>query len=433
MVLAVLLGGALVVALRPSPLLLEVGPVGRGAVEAYVAEEGRLRLAQEYVVSMPVPGDLQRIALEVGDAVTAGDVVARLDDFALQRELAGLEALLAQGAAQVEGVGVQKPKPEDLASSAERVRAAAHAAAVARREVEIAGVRLEQAARAQARAEALAAQGIASPAEAEDAAAARRAAAAQQAAAAQALQARESEETLARLAAQRLAGSMDDNEYQRRVHEAEMARVRAERAVVLDRIEKTLLRAPADGVVLEKYETSARPLPAGAPLLRLGDPAGLEIECDVLSDEVVAVRPGNPVEILGGGVPVERARGTVRQVYPAAFTKRSSLGIEQQRVRVIVDFDHAGLGLRPGTRVDLRIVTARRADVLTVPDRAVFREGGEHHVFRVRDGRAERVAVRLGIRNEHTAEVVSGLGEGDTVVYEPTTTLHAGARVAPSD
>lgn len=428
-ILAVIFGAALYVALRPAPLLLEIGPAAVGPIREFVGEEARTRLPHEYLIAMPEHGDLLRIPLMVGDRVEAGDVVARLDDFAVQRELAGIEALIAQAAAQVAGVDVQKPKPEDLESTAVRVREAEHATAIARRELEIAAARLEQAARERERARALLEQGILSPADHEAAETLHRTAAQQHAAAVQAVQLRESETQLARLAERRLGGSIDDNEYLRLAHEAEIARLETQREILLHKIERTLLRAPVGGVVLDKYEESARALPAGAPLMRLGDPAHLEIECDVLSDEIGAIRAGNPVELIGAGIPFEHARGAVRQVYPAAFTKRSSLGIEQQRVRVIVEFDNSGIGLVPGARLDLRIVTARKDAALIVPDRAVFREGGQHYVFRVIDGRAERVPVRVGLRNDSDAEILDGLAAGDLVVHEPTTALAEGMRV----
>lgn len=426
---AAIIGAALVVALRPTPLPVELGAAATAPIREFVGEEARTRLRREYLVAMPDHGDLQRIALMVGDRVEAGDVVARVDDFALQRELAAIEALIEQAAAQVAGVDVQKPKPEDLAGAAVRVRESEHAAGIARRELEIATARLEQAARERERAQALREQGILSTADHEAAETAHHAASRQQAAAAQAVQLRESETQLARLAERRLGGSIDDNEYLRLAHEAEIRRLESQREVLRHRIERTLARAPAGGVVLEVFEESARTLPAGAPLLRLGDPADLEIECDVLSDEIAAVRPGNPVELIGPSIPLEHARGTVRRVHPAAFTKRSSLGIEQQRVRVIIDFDNRETGLLPGARLDVRIVTAHKDAALVVPDRAVFREGGTHFVFRVEGGRARRAPVRVGLRNDTHAEILEGIAAGDLVVFEPTPALEDGARV----
>jgi HlyD family secretion protein len=418
------------VALRPQPLLLETGPVVRGPAREYVTEEARTRLPQEYLIAMPDAGELRRITLEPGDVVTKDQVIAQLDDFDLQRELAGVDALIAQSAAHASGVDVQKPKPEDIETMGLRVKEAETALEIARKEHGLARVRLQQADREYQRVKSLLAQGVASAAEHDAAESAFRAAGQQEGAAAQAVQVRESEVSLARLAEARLSGSIDDNEYLRKAHEAEIARLQAQREILLNRIERTRIRAPISGVVIEKYEDSPRMLPAGSPLMKLGDPKHLEIECDILSDEIAAVREGNAVELFSPAIPAESARGTVRRIYPAAFTKRSSLGVEQQRVRVLIDFDNGALGLRPGVRLDVRIITAEKADALTVPDRAVFREGSGYYVFRVRQGRAERVQVRLGLRNDATAEILEGLAEGDTIVYEPVTTLAEGARVA---
>ena len=135
------------------------------------------------------------------------------------------------------------------------------------------------------------------------------------------------------------------------------------------------------------------------------------------------------MEVGGKALQGEIVEGTVTRVYPAGFMKISSLGIQQQRVRTIIEFDNSNINLRPGTSVEVKIITAENPNALAVPERATFRQDGQWSVFRVRNGHAELVPVTLGLKNDDWAEIVEGLSAGDIVVAEPKNDLEDGARV----
>jgi HlyD family secretion protein len=193
--------------------------------------------------------------------------------------------------------------------------------------------------------------------------------------------------------------------------------------------------SPITGRVLRVFQESSGVVAAGANLLELGDPTDLEIEIDVLSREAVKIRPDAPVllEQWGG----DRAlNGTVRLVEPSAFTKISTLGVEEQRVNVIVDLldpPAERMQLGDGFRVEARIVVAQADDVLKTPTSALFRVGDDWAVFRVVDGVAHQQIVKLGLQNGLEAEVVEGLAEGDVVVTHPGDNVVAGAQVKRRD
>jgi HlyD family secretion protein len=208
-----------------------------------------------------------------------------------------------------------------------------------------------------------------------------------------------------------------------------MASCEAQLQALKSDLEKTVVEAPISGVVLEKYVEDERVLPAGTPLLKLGDLRAVEIECDVLSEEVGRIHVGDPVEITGKALQGIVRMGRVARVYPSGFKKISALGIEQQRVRTIIEFDNNGLDLRPGTSVDLRIITEERTDVIAVPERATFRHKDGWAVFTVDAGRARLTPIEIGIKNNELAEVRSGLEVGQVVVAEPKNELADGVRV----
>jgi HlyD family secretion protein len=179
--------------------------------------------------------------------------------------------------------------------------------------------------------------------------------------------------------------------------------------------------SPINGRVLRVFRESSGIVQAGDPLLEIGDPLDLEVEIDVLSRDAVKVKPGAPVllEEWGG----DRAlNGEVRLVEPSGFTKISTLGVEEQRVNVIVDLvdpPQKREALGDGFRVEARIVTAEAKDVLKVPTSALFRVGEDWAVFRVEDGVARERIIKLGLQNGLEAEVQEGLAEGDLVVTHP--------------
>ncbi|MCL4693789.1 MAG: hypothetical protein KJ060_14915, partial [Candidatus Hydrogenedentes bacterium] len=157
----------------------------------------------------------------------------------------------------------------------------------------------------------------------------------------------------------------------------------------------------------------------------------IEIECDVLSEEVGRINRGDPVEITGKALNDEVIMGSVERIYPAGFKKISALGIEQQRVRTIIAFDNAQTDLRPGTSVDVRIITDEAADAVAVPERATFRSEGGWAVFVVQGGEAVLTPVEIALKNDDWAAIASGVQAGETVVAEPKTELKDGMAVSP--
>jgi HlyD family secretion protein len=186
--------------------------------------------------------------------------------------------------------------------------------------------------------------------------------------------------------------------------------------------------SPVSGRVLKIQEKSERVVPAGTPLLVLGDPARLEVVVDLLSSEAVRVRPGMPVilENWGGDQPL---RAKVRLIEDQGFTKVSALGIEEQRVNVIADFVDPPGPLGDDYRVEVRIVIWEGRDTLKVPAGALFRSGTKWAVFADQGGRARKQIVEVGHRTSREAELVKGLKEGDWVISHPTNQIEEGVRI----
>lgn len=373
----------LAVALWPSARMVDAGAVERGPVRETLDAEGRTRLRDRYVIAAPTAAMARRLALEPGDAVQAGQTLVVLDPGAATpldpRTRAAAEAWVAGARAS-------------LASAREEAQAADAAARQARAEAE--------------RLRILAADRLVAVETAERA-------------------------DTERLRAEREAASARFREATAR-HQMQAAEAMLVRGRHGDGKAELELAAPVAGVVVRRHFESARPVQAGEPLIEIGDPAGLEVEVDVLSADAVRLREGMRVELLRWGE-AQPLPGRVRRVEPGGFTKVSALGVEEQRVWVVVELTgarEAWQRLGEAYRVNARFVLREREDALRAPASAVFRHGDGHAVFRI-DGRRARLApVRAGLEGGGWTEILDGLGDGDRVVVHPDRELEDGDRVS---
>jgi len=376
------IGGLLAVALWPRTVTVDVSGLSQGPLVVTIDEEGMTRVRDRFVVSSPLSGRVLRIDLEPGDRVTRGQIIAR--------------------------VRAEAPPLLDARSRAESEAAVDSARAAlgrARAEEQRAKASLTQAQREVERVRGLARENVVTRQEVESREA--DAQVAQESANAAAFAVRAAASDLQRAEA-RLAPTAPDQ---------------SGRVVPVP--------SPVDGVVLKRVHESESVVPAGERLVEIGDPSRLEIVADLLSTDAVRVRTGARaiIEQWGGDKTLD---AKVRRVEPSGFTKVSALGVEEQRVNVVLDFVDpaaAWAALGDGYRVEVRIVTWEAADILKVPTSALFRDGERWAVYVLSDNRARRTSVELGHQTGQEAEVTSGLSASDRVIVHPGDSVTNGTRV----
>jgi HlyD family secretion protein len=191
------------------------------------------------------------------------------------------------------------------------------------------------------------------------------------------------------------------------------------------------VRAPTGGEVLRVLQESEGAVQPGTPLLEIGERERLEVVVDVLTTDAVAIRPGAPVRVQRWGGDSTLA-GHVTRVEPSAFTRLSALGVEEQRVNVLIALDppRAGSVLGDGYRVEVSIVVWEGRDRLLIPGGAVFRQGDGWATWVSERGRARLRTIRPGRRNGSDVEVLDGLRPGERVVLYPTDNVVEGVRIA---
>jgi HlyD family secretion protein len=387
-VLAAFVALAIVVAFWPRPVIVDMIGAERGELVVTVDDEGETRVRDVYVISAPVMGRMRRIELRAGDAVDAVDTIV----------------------AAIEPIDPEFLDPRSEAQARADVRAAESAEVLARAEVEQAQAELDFAEQELERARELMRQMMISQRELDEAERAHR----------------------TRHAALNTARAG----HEMRLFQLERARAELVSPVDTeggrDVCECIALRSPVTGRILRVLQESEGVVAAGAPLVEIGDPRELEIVVDLLSADAVKVEAGQRViiESWGGDEPLE---GRVRLVEPFGFTKVSALGIEEQRVNVVIDLVspmEEWSRLAHGYQVDARVVLSEAQAVLKLPLTALFRDGDSWAVFVDSGGRAELRRIEIGRRNSVAAEIVAGLEEGERVVLHPSDRVVDGARIA---
>lgn len=382
--IAVVVLGALYLAIRKPPYPVDLAEVTRGPITVTIDDEGETRVHDLFVVAAPINGRLTRIELEAGDSVIAGrTVVARIapldPDFLDRRNETRVRA-------QIQALDAM------IASSSMRIEQARAARDLAMQE--------------QGRLETLFNRGFA---------------------------------TRAALDRANALVSQSGAAYSEAVRATQAARFDRDAAranlVTPDSQRsggRTLeVRSPVSGAVMRLPRESESAVAAGTPLIEIGDPRNLEIVTDLLSADAVRLKPGARVLIdnWGGEKPLN---GRIRRIEPYGFTKISALGVEEQRVNVIIDItDPPALWnkLGHGYRVIIRAVEWESRDAMQLPVSALFREKGKWAVFVVKDGRARLVPVRIGRMNDERAELLSGLKPKAIVILHPSEKITDDARV----
>jgi HlyD family secretion protein len=373
----------LVWGLIPQPIAVETVTVRRGSIEITVDDDGETRVRERYTVLSPLTGKLQRIGLHPGDRVSRSD-----------SEIAVIEPT---------DPGLLDARAKSEAEA--RVRVASSSLDRAMEAKQIAEESLELAEQEYKRGQKLIESNSISNAE--------------------------FDQLLHRYRI--TSGETRVANFLIAISEHELAMAQA--ALITTQsasYESMRLTSPIDGLVLRVFREDAGFVTPGTPLVEIGNPVDMELKVDCLSTAATRIQPGNHVYIERWGGD-RLLHGTVRLVEPSAFLKISALGVEEKRVNVIIDFDtpwEDRKSLGDGFRVEARIVIARSPEQsLLIPSGAMFRDGDAWMVYRVRDGRAQRCEVDVGLYHSRDAEIVSGIDPTDTIILYPSEKIRDGVRV----
>ncbi|MBL3598738.1 MAG: HlyD family efflux transporter periplasmic adaptor subunit [gamma proteobacterium endosymbiont of Lamellibrachia anaximandri] len=406
--------------------VVAVTPV-RGGISSVFTEPARTRLARTYRVTMPVDGRIGHVDLLPGERVEVGQPLAMIDRFPFEQRVEEAQAAVSEMEQQLRINAydeIEKTLAIEMTATVEATRDALRAADA---QVDAEKVRVAWAEKVRERNTQLAKEGSVSQQELDNAVLA-----------AQTAQISLKQEefiqaalntlfTAIKLGPKYVEQWLGRKRLEREVSLQQLAQARARLARAEYQLDLAQLRAPVSGVVLHRYSEGEGSLPTGQLLLEIGDPADLEVVSDVLTRDAMRLTVGAVVELSAGDM---RLQGVVKRIEPAGFTKRSSLGVEQQRVNVVVALSEHPDKIGIGYRLQARFNTGSSQDTLILPRFSVLQAAdGSHYVFLIEGNRLKRRMVKLGLRNDRQLEIVAGLSGGQRVVSVPDAEMEDGQSV----
>jgi HlyD family secretion protein len=422
---------------------VEAAVVATGEIREFVDEQGVTALPRTYLITMPFEGRLEPISLSAGDPVKAGDPVAQIVAKDLDEEVTLARTAVERLEAQItenNDISVEmttRQQAEHFVDSMEDTVKAAEARKTATSEklqlAESTLGRLRSLFRRQPPA--------AAPEEVERAEVGLVDAQVDYQQSDLIWKSMASIKAATALLPTIVTQQIAKKDLSREVLQKQRAEAEVRLRQALTRQERGVMRSPVDGVVLDRFVDNEKLLPGGAELMEVGRLEDLEVEAEILSQDVVRVSEGDEVEIYGPALGVSQGagvRGIVHKIHPEGFTKKSSLGVEQQRVKVVVRFAPEVLaqflqhGVRVGYRVRVRIFTDAKSNALLVPRSALFRAAdGNWQVYRIVDHQARLTPVKVGLMNDQVVEIASGSSANDIVILAPENSITDGTAVDP--
>ncbi|MEK7434094.1 MAG: efflux RND transporter periplasmic adaptor subunit [Cyanobacteriota bacterium] len=409
---------------------LETIKVSRSNISNYISEDAKTILEREYLIYTPVDGIVIPNEFKEGDFIKKGQIIAKFDNYNRFEKLNSLKSKKIELNAMIEGVDSVKTKKEDIDTARIRIKQANLNIQEYKKQKKLIELDFKQIEAEYLRNKKLLEQQAINRNEFEKIEKSYKSLQIN-------LQNLKNQELIeldnlkiTELSLSRLQKGLNDNEFQRKIYNEQISQINNEINIIDQDINKTSIRSQFSGPVLEVYIKDKVSLFSGSKILKIGDLNTISIQSDILSEEIPQIKIGMPVEISGKAINNNKIMGKVSRIYPMGFTKISALGVEQQRIKVIIHFDNKKWNLRPETNLDIKVITEEHKNVLTLPERAIFKDKEKWSVFLVNsENKLELKEVKLGLKNEENAEIIKGLSINQIIVLDPDNKLKEGIKV----
>lgn len=377
---------------------VDMGAVEKGNIAEFIEETAVVQLENETAIYSTEGGKVLEIMAEIGQEVKAGDILLRMDEASIKLQIKNLEA-------QKQSISAQYAGAKEPANAAEIRMLSA--------QIKAAESTYQEAKRMADNNKALYESGAISLD-------AYQGSVANFASAEAALEAAKSSLELAQNG---ISGNV------RKQFEAQLAGIQANIELLQNRLADLNIVSPINGIILTRNIEKGAILQPGILIFEVGEKSGMYLESDILVDDIANIKVGSDVLIENDDLGIHDVKGTVRKIYPKAFSKISELGIGQKRVKIEVDFEENLTALKSGYDMTVKIITASKENTLLIDEKAIFEHQGKDHVFVNENGIAKLRAIEKGLESDESVEVLSGLKEGEKVILSPDETLAEGTKI----
>jgi HlyD family secretion protein len=380
------------------PITVDMGIVEKGSIKEYIEETAIVQLEDETAIYSTEGGKVLEMTAEIGDEVKAGDVLLKMDDQSIELQIKNLEA-------QKQSIAAQYAAAKEPASAAELRKLNAM--------VQSAEIAYNEAKRMAENNKALYESGAVSLDIYQSSLAA--------------LASAESSWEAAKSNIAFVENGLSSNV--KKQYEAQIAGIQANIQLLQKRRSDLTIVSPIDGIVLSRNIEKGAILQPGMLVFEIGNKEGIYLESDILIDDITNIKMGSSVLIENEDLGITSVEGTVRKIYPKAFSKMSDLGIGQKRVKIEIDFKESILDLKSGYDMTVKIITASKENTLLIDEKAIFEYQEKDHVFVNENGAAKLRAIEKGLESEDKVEILSGLKEGEKIILSPDDKLEEGTKI----
>lgn len=396
--LIVIIGILTAIASQYSAIEVNAEKVRRGNIASYVEEFGEVK-AKDYInIYAPTSAKVESVMVDIGSLAKTGDVLAKLDGQDISRMIEEIDAQRSSILAQyneakkpVDSEIIEKLKIE-INNMEQRVN-------TARKNLDDKKILLEA--------------GAISNDEFQ--------------LAVNSLDFELGNIEMAKLDLQQLNNPVSSNVLAQ--YESQLKQLDIQKDALMDSGEDYTIESTIDGTVLFKNIDEGSYLQAGMHILQIANMDYMYIESDLLVGDIVKVEEGSEVIISNKDLDISDIKGQVSKIHPAAFSKVSDLGIEQKRIKIEIEMNEMNKNIKPGYEMDIRIITDKSEDTLTIPENAVFDMDGNYYVFKISDGKAILTQVKTGIESQRQIEILEGLAEGESIILSPDNEIAEGKKV----
>ena len=383
------------------PISVEIEKVKKEDIEKFVEESAVVKLENETSIYSVAGGRILEVLPVVGETINKGDILAKMDDSQLKLGIKALElkkqALSAQYDEAVKGVSQNEiRKLEALIKSAEASYNSANRAAQNNKKLYEAGAISEDTYQ----------NSLTSLASAEA--------------------------TLEAAKTSLDIANQGKSEFVRKQYQAQISELQLQINESTKNLNDLIVKSPISGTMMSSEIAAGKTIQPGALLFQIGDIGHIYLESELLISDIGDVKVGSPVLINNDDLGINPIKGTVRKIYPKAFSKISELGIEQKRIKIEIDFNEATALLKPEYDMDISIITDSKTSALTVSEKAIFEIDGKSSVFINEDGILKVRQIEKGIESKDRIEILNGLKEGDEVILSPDISLKEGMKIKVS-
>lgn len=380
------------------PITVDMGTVEKGNIQEYIEETAVVQLENETAIYSTEGGMVLQLMAEIGQEVKTGDVLLRMDDESIKLQIKNLEA-------QKQSISAQYAGANEPASAAEIRKLNA--------QVKSAEITYQEAKRMVDNNKALLESGAISMDVYQSSQASLASAEAN-------LEAAKSNLELARNAV---------SVNVKKQYEAQISGIQANIGLLQKRLADLNIVSPINGMVLARNIEKGAIVQPGVLIFEIGDKSGMYLESDILVDDIANVKEGAIVLIENEDLGIKEVKGTLRKIYPKAFSKMSDLGIEQKRIKTEIDFNENIADIKSGYDMTIKIITASKQNTLLIDEKAIFEYQGKNHVFVNESGVAKLRVIEKGLESEDRVEVLSGLKEGEKIILSPDEKLAEGTKI----